>query len=128
MKRNGWRPWLATWAFAAGLVAWGCDGSSPTSPAVPSPPLPSWAAALITEIESQPVTNPPSSLYRYRYHGETVYFRPARCCDVSSDLFDRAGSVLCHPDGGLSGSGDGRCTDFFEARSAEELLWHDPRD
>jgi hypothetical protein len=56
-----------------------------------------------------------------------VYFRPARCCDVYSDLYDRNGVVICHPDGGIVGNGDGRCPDFFTNHSEEELVWQDPR-
>lgn len=112
-------------ALAIGLcVLMGCDGSSPTSP---QDPQPRWLQALIAEIESQPVTSPPSSIWRYRYRDDVVYFRPTRCCDFFSDLYDRAGNLLCHPDGGLTGTGDGRCPDFFAQRTDAHLVWQDPR-
>lgn len=120
---SGKRLVLVSVFCAACLLALACDDSSPTEPAE----SPSWLQALIARIESEPVTNPPSAIFSYRYRGETVYFRPSRCCDVRSVLYDRNGGVLCEPDGGLDGGGDGRCPDFFAARSAERLVWRDPR-
>ncbi len=105
-------------------VVCGCGGSSPTEPADQRP---LWLQALIAKIESEPVTNPPSSILRYHYRGATVYFRPARCCDVFSDLYDEAGALVCHPDGGITGRGDGACADFFSARGNEQLVWQDLR-
>jgi len=124
MKRRIGLQSMAVVVFALGLAALGCDRSSPTAPSAPHP---SWVGALIVQIQNEPVTSPPSSLLRYRYHGETVYFRPARCCDIWSDLYDRHGVVICHPDGGIVAGGDGRCTDFFADRREEELVWQDPR-
>jgi hypothetical protein len=101
----------------------GCGKSSPTEPDT----VPTWLQVLITQIEREPVTNPPSAIYSYRYRGETVYFRPSRCCDIMSVLYDRNGVVLCAPDGGIAGGGDGRCPDFFRTRSGERLIWQDSR-
>jgi hypothetical protein len=56
-----------------------------------------------------------------------VYYLPPRCCDIQGQVFNRAGGVICAPDGGLTGAGDGRCPDFFATRSDEEILWRDPR-
>lgn len=112
-------------ASILGLLVAGCDGGSPTSP---DRPVPGWVVALTVEIQNAPVTDPPSSIWRYRYRGETVYFRPLRCCDVMSDLFDDRGALLCHPDGGIGGNGDGRCADFFTQRSREEQIWQDRRN
>ncbi|HEX5759250.1 MAG TPA: hypothetical protein VF121_08650 [Thermoanaerobaculia bacterium] len=120
MKRSA----LVLLLCAASLMPLACDDSSPTEPGE----SPSWLQALIARIESEPVTNPPSAIFSYRYRGETVYFRPSRCCDVASVLYDRDGNVLCAPDGGITGNGDGRCPDFFAARSEERLVWRDPRN
>jgi hypothetical protein len=56
-----------------------------------------------------------------------VYYVPSKCCDVPSVLYDSAGAVVCSPDGGITGKGDGRCTDFFDARRDEVVVWRDPR-
>ena len=115
--------WLLVGLLALGVWS-GCSGSS--SPSEPGG-RPAWLKSLISQIESEPVTNPPSSILSYRYRGGTVYFRPSRCCDFPSQLYDQAGSLICQPDGGLAGSGDGRCADFFSARSEERLVWQDAR-
>lgn len=88
---------------------------------------PSWVDKLIQQFESQPVANPPLSIWRYDYNGQTVYFVPAQCCDIFSMLYDASGSLLCAPDGGIAGHGDGKCPDFFDQRSNEQLIWQDTR-
>jgi len=114
---------LLVGVFVLGALS-ACGSSSPTAPSADGP---AWLQALIARIESEPVTNPPSSVVRYRYHGAPVYFRPARCCDIFSDLYDPAGALICHPDGGITGGGDGGCPDFFSARTDEQVIWRDPR-
>ncbi len=104
------------------LLSHGCGGTV-TSPSA----LPDWLAVLIRGFQSAPVGNPPRSIYRYNYNGQTVYYVPAQCCDQLSTLYDAAGQVLCAPDGGISGRGDGRCSDFFEQRTHEVLIWRDTR-
>lgn len=104
---------------------YGCDSGSPTE--LSDLQHPAWLRALIAKIESEPVTSPPSAVFRYRYRGTTVYFRPSWCCDFPSELYDEQGSLICQPDGGLSGLGDENCPDFFSARTGEVLLWQDPR-
>lgn len=117
------RPALILILCAAFLLPLACNDSMPTEPSG----TPSWLQALIAQIEREPVTVPPSAIYSYRYRGETVYFRPSRCCDIRSVLYDPDGVILCEPDGGIDGGGDGRCPDFFSARSEERLVWQDPR-
>ena len=90
-------------------------------------PEPQWLAALIQTLESQPVANPPAFIARYDYRGETVYYLPPRCCDIPSIVYSADGSIICHADGGLTGSGDGRCSDFFSTRKNEEVIWRDLR-
>jgi hypothetical protein len=117
-----------------------CQGAA--APATPSPtpastPLPAsptasssvavWLQTLIRQIESEPVTNPPTAIYGYDYRAGTVYFRPSRCCDIRSELYDASGVLICQPDGGLDGKGDGRCPDFVDMRTNERVVWLDPR-
>jgi hypothetical protein len=88
---------------------------------------PAWVDTLIQQIESDPVGNPPLSIWRYDYDGQVVYFVPAHCCDISSVVYDASGNYLCAPDGGFGGKGDGKCADFFSQRSNEKLIWKDER-
>ena len=81
----------------------------------------------ITEMKSAKVSNPPSSVYQYKYEGKTVYYIPPTCCDIPSQLYDKDCNLICNPDGGFSGKGDGKCTDFFDKRKNEKLIWKDDR-
>ncbi|HEU5147574.1 MAG TPA: hypothetical protein VFT90_12700 [Chryseosolibacter sp.] len=82
---------------------------------------------MITLIAKDDVWNPPAKVYRYIYNGKTVYYIPQRCCDIPSQLFDENCQLICSPDGGFSGGGDGRCKDFFDTRTDEKLIWEDDR-
>jgi acyl-homoserine-lactone acylase len=86
-----------------------------------------WLSSLISEIQSAPVANPPVVISKYQFRGNAVYFVPARCCDIASTLYSADGTVLCHPDGGLMGKGDGKCPTFFAERKEGKIVWQDPR-
>jgi hypothetical protein len=90
-------------------------------------PLPAWLTSLITDLESQPPANPPAFIARYEFTNDVVYFLPQRCCDIQSTVYRTDGAILCHPDGGITGSGDGRCPGFFAQRKNEEIVWRDAR-
>ena len=101
--------------------------SVPTSTPVPIPDVPAWLSDLIRGQENEPVGNPPVFIAQYDYKGQTVYFLPQRCCDIFSDLYDTDGNIIGHPDGGITGQGDGLVSDFFEERSNERTIWKDKR-
>jgi uncharacterized protein DUF6970 len=109
--------------FIAGLLVTACGVQSPSAPER----LPAWLDSLIRELSSAPVANPPASIARYDYKGEVVYYLPPRCCDIQGDVYQSDGRILCHPDGGLAGRGDGRCPEFLGERTNEQLVWRDPR-
>ncbi len=88
---------------------------------------PAWVDQLSKQFESDPVGNPAQSIWRYEYNGQEVYYIPAQCCDMYSTLYDAVGNVLCAPDGGFTGKGDGKCSDFFDQRTKEQLVWQDQR-
>ena len=100
----------------------------PASAASPTPDTPDWLSELIRQMESEPVANPPAFITRYEYKGQTVYFLAQRCCDIFSNLYDADGNIIAHPDGGITGQGDGRAPDFFEERTNERIVWEDERD
>ena len=107
------------------LTIAGC-GRNPPAPDTPSS-APPWVMAMISRLGTEPVANPPASVARYDYKGQDVYFVPQRCCDVMSVLYGSDGAVICHPDGGISGKGDGRCADFFADRHNERIIWRDSK-
>ncbi len=82
---------------------------------------------LIKKFSAEEKMNPPRSIYRYTYNNDMVYFVPAPCCDFFSDLYDSKCNLIAHPDGGFTGRGDGKITDFFQRRSNEKLIWEDER-
>ena len=86
-----------------------------------------WLTDLNQRLKNEPVANPPALIAQYEYQGKTVYFVPQRCCDIFSDLYDADGNIIGHPDGGIGGRGDGRASDFFEARRNESVIWRDQR-
>lgn len=89
--------------------------------------VPSCVNDKINEIRSQKLRNPPGSVWQYKYNGQTVYFIPRYCCDIPSVLLDETCNLICNPDGGLTGNGDGKCPDFFTARTEEKQIWTDDR-
>lgn len=89
--------------------------------------IPAAISALAKRLQEAPRANPPARITRYRWHERTVYFVPQRCCDIPSMLYDEGGAVICLPDGGIHGRGDGKCADFFDTRSDEHLIWADAR-
>jgi hypothetical protein len=89
--------------------------------------IPAWLDERIEDFKKQPPTSPPMEISRWQYEGETVYYFPPYCCDIFGDLYDNAGTLLCHPDGGIAGNGDGRCSDFLDKRTDGEIVWLDER-
>ncbi len=105
------------------LVIAGCRGN-PTAPNT-TPSSPTWVTALVRQLETEPVANPPGFVARYDYKDHDVYFVPQRCCDIMSVVYRSDGTVLCHPDGGFTGKGDGLCADFLAERRNERIIWRD---
>lgn len=99
----------------------------PSACAAPEVGQAAWVTALIAKFETAPVANPPHRIVRFRYRDQAVYYVPPSCCDQPSVLYDAKGEVMCAPDGGMTGRGDGRCADFYQQRSDESLVWSDSR-
>ena len=88
---------------------------------------PGWLQKRIQAVLAERKRNPTVHIYQYQYRGQTVYFQSAPCCDQLSYVFDVKGKVLCNPDGGITGKGDGKCPDFDKNKTGEKLVWQDPR-
>lgn len=88
-------------------------------------PVPTAIANLISQYEADP-RGSPHQVWRYEYAGATVYYMPPRCCDIASELYDESGKLLCKPDGGFTGRGNGKCPDFVSEGEKQELLWTNP--
>lgn len=83
--------------------------------------------AMITKFEKEPKQNPPRKIYRYSYNESVVYYVPALCCDMFSDLYSNDCTLLGHPDGGITGKGDRTLPDFTTEKKEEQLVWQDKR-
>ena len=81
----------------------------------------------IEAIMQQPRYNPPATVYRYLYTDKYVYFFSSNCCDQFNYLYDKDCKVICAPSGGITGRGDGRCSNFKQMASDETLVWKDTR-
>lgn len=88
---------------------------------------PSWVVELIEGLEAEALRNPPSSVVRFSYRGDFVYYVRPFCCDMTSVIYDIDGEVICGPEGGMTGGGDYRCPDFFELRRDTTVVWEDSR-
>jgi hypothetical protein len=89
--------------------------------------LPPIVNQLIAQHKAAPKRNPPSSIWRYKYKGLVVFYVSPACCDIPSELYSSDGKLVCSPDGGITGNGDGKCSDFFATRTDEQLVWSDKR-
>lgn len=119
--KSGWPTEPCGLAIAAALFAAAC---SPELAQEPS----EFLQDLIEEFEAAPASESPGDIWRFSYSGRIVYYvPPLPCCDRWSTLYEVDGEVVCAPDGGLTGRGDGRCPDFFELRAEPARVWHDER-
>lgn len=110
------------------LMAFQWIGMSCSSyPTASTRTYPECVDALIDKLKQDELTYPPAAVYQYNYNNQRVYFVPAPCCDFFSKLYDDSCRVIAHPDGGITGRGDGRATDFFELRTDEVKIWEDIR-
>lgn len=88
---------------------------------------PAWVTERIQKILAEEPANPPVQIVRYLYDNQVVYYETAPCCDFFTTLYSADGQVICQPDGGITGKGDGKCSDFLQKRARERLIWQDPR-
>ena len=88
---------------------------------------PQWLKARIAGVLSERKRNPITRILLYDYRGQKVYYISAPCCDQFSQVFDTKGNLICQPDGGITGKGDGKCADFEKNKTNEKLVWQDPR-
>lgn len=93
----------------------------------PDSGIPECVQEKIKQLENEGVRNPPASIWQYDYKGQTVYYVPPYCCDFYGLLYESNCNLICAPDGGLTGKGDGKCKDFFTESKNGKLIWQDSR-
>lgn len=80
----------------------------------------------IKKIKIEEVRNPPAEVWKWEVDGLTYYYITSDCCDQYNYLYNNNCDIICAPDGGLIGSGDGNCPNFMEPIK-KTLLWKDNR-
>ena len=103
------------------LTTFGC------SPRMSSGNTPTCITDMAKNFQAEAITNPPRKILKYQYQSKVVYYVPAICCDQFSDLYDENCKLLGHPDGGYTGRGDGKFTDFQQEAIFKETVWEDKR-
>ena len=73
------------------------------------------------------VTNPPTQVWKWEVASETYFYITSDCCDQYNILYSENCEVVCAPDGGFTGQGDGKCLDFNE-EIVKTLVWKDNRN
>jgi hypothetical protein len=135
------RPLLASLALAAMLIA-GCASRVDKADAAPiAPPtgsdrasaapsnrvevagLPEWLRIRLADYDAQPGPAAPRAVYELRYGDGVAYYVKAVCCDQFDPLVDARGVLICHPSGGFTGRGDGKCPGALPPASEQREVW-----
>ena len=89
-------------------------------------PLP---RCLVQKIDSlSQINERPISVTRYDYRGQTVYYLKSACCDRYNPVFDKSCLLMGHPDGGLTGKGDGSLPGFRDSARNPVVIWRINQD
>ncbi|MEM8902013.1 MAG: hypothetical protein AAGC85_28150 [Bacteroidota bacterium] len=87
--------------------------------------IPSCIQLKIDTLANSVVLNSPTQVFRYQYEGESVFKFKGGCCDQFEFVYSNQCEYICAPSGGFTGLGDGRCPNFSEEATHEELVWED---
>ena len=90
--------------------------------------LPLWLMQIIDGFITEPAGERPLLIKQFGYNGAVVYHFTSQCCDQFNYLYDVAGSIICAPDGGFSGDGDGQCPDFANTSTAGAVIWENTKN
>ncbi len=85
--------------------------------------MPSCLAKNINSIKKMPDASVPQFVIQYSYKGAQVYYVTAGCCDKFNEVYDANCKSLGAPDGGITGKGDGRLTDFYAMATNKKVVW-----
>ena len=76
---------------------------------VEAPGLPRWLQIRLADYDAQPGPSAPRAVFALDYAGAPAFLVQAGCCDQLDPLVDARGVLICHPTGGFTGRGDGKC-------------------
>ena len=81
----------------------------------------------IEVIMAAKVNNPPTQIWKWEADGEIYYYITSNCCDQYNNLFNGKCELVCAPDGGITGNGDGNCP-IFTHKIVKIFIWEDKRN
>ncbi len=85
--------------------------------------VPEWLRIRLADYDAQAGSGAPRAVYAVAYGGGTAYYTLAGCCDQLDPLVDANGVMICHPTGGRTGEGDGRCPGPLPPMAARREVW-----
>jgi hypothetical protein len=74
-------------------------------------------------IERMELNSNIKEIWQYQLQEDVVYYIKMNGADQYNKLLNSSCKLICHPDGGITGLGDGQCPDFFDSRTKGQLLW-----
>ncbi len=107
------------------LLVWACSSTKDKQTANDTSP---WIDRQIDAYKAEEPITPPRTISAYLFDGDTVYHITAPCCDQFSSLYSNEGAFICHPDGGITGKGDGSCPSFRTQATFLFEVWKDERN
>jgi hypothetical protein len=85
--------------------------------------MPTCLATKIDFIKKIGNSNLPVSVIQYSYKGAAVYYVTAGCCDQFNEVYDAGCKLLGAPDGGVTGKGDNKLSDFYANATNKRVVW-----
>lgn len=92
-----------------------------------SDPIPECIQQKIDSIKQEPPGNVAAGVHLYMFDGRKVYLFSATCCDAFVEVLDASCTYVCSPSGGLTGTGDGKCAEFYQQAQYLGIIWKDDR-
>ena len=89
--------------------------------------LPAWLQLQIDEFQAGPEQSAPIEIWQITNKGKAAYFFVAPCCDQYNPLYGESGQLLCYPNGGFHGRGDGVCLRPADLRTPVVFVWSHPK-
>lgn len=112
---------ILLFAFVSIIGLINCENSNTTID------IPTCIETKIQELKNKPVQNPPTKIWKWEVNGQTYYYITSNCCDQYNYLYNSNCEIVCAPDGGLTGKGDGKCP-VFTNKIVKTLVWEDTRE
>lgn len=100
------------------LILFGC-----TTKNISGNEEPKWIKNLINENERKDIGLAYENIKKCIYQNQIAYYITSPCCDNYNYLYDKNNQVICAPDGGITGHGDGKCPNFSLDKNSCKLIW-----